>query len=86
MGAFLNWMKRRRLIVANPLEHVQKVSNDSPGSFRRALSLDEINRLLRVAPSHCATIYQTILYTGLRRQEISGLRWAISISPPHRLG
>ena len=75
MGAFLNWMKRRRLIVANPLEHVRKVSNDSPGNFRRALSVDEITRLLRVAPSHRATIYQTILYTGLRRQEINGLRW-----------
>jgi integrase len=74
-GAFLNWMKRRRLIVANPLEHVRKVSNDSPGNFRRALSVDEINRLLKVAPTHRATVYQTILYTGLRRQEINGLRW-----------
>jgi integrase len=75
MRAFLNWMKRRSLIVANPLEHVQKVSNDSPGGFRRALSVDEIKCLLRVAPAHRATVYQTILYTGLRRQEINGLRW-----------
>src|SRR5258708_7152538 len=75
MGAFLNWMKRRRLIVANPLEHVRKVSNDSPGNFRRALSVDEINRLLSAAPAHRATVYQTILYTGLRRQEINELRW-----------
>jgi integrase len=75
MRAFLNWMKRRSLIAANPLEHVQKVSNDSPGGFRRALSVDEITRLLRVAPTHRATVYQTILYTGLRRREINGLRW-----------
>jgi integrase len=68
-------MKRRRLIVANPLEHVRKVSNDLPGNFRRALSVDEINRLLSAAPAHRGTIYQTILYTGLRRQEINGLRW-----------
>ena len=57
MRAFFNWMKRRRLIVADPLEHVRKVSNDSPGNFRRALSVDEINRLLSVAPAHRATGY-----------------------------
>lgn len=64
--------------MANPLEHVRKVSNDSPGNFRRALSVDEIHRLLTVAPKHRATVYQTILYTGLRRQEINGLRWGES--------
>ncbi len=76
MRVFLNWMKRRRLIAANPLEHVQKVHNDSPGNFRRALSVDEINRLLAVAKAHRAAVYQTILYTGLRRNEINGLRWS----------
>jgi len=84
-SAFLNWMKRRRLIASNPLEHVEKISNDSPGGFRRALSVAEIERLLRVAPTHRATVYQTILYTGLRRQEINGLRWGdfdFTTNPP----
>jgi integrase len=84
-SAFLNWMKRRRLVAANPLEHVQKISNDSPGGFRHALSVAEIGRLLHVAPAHRATVYQTILYTGLRRQEINGLRWGdfdFTTNPP----
>ena len=84
-SAFLNWMKRRRLIANNPLEHVEKISNDSPGGFRRALSVAEIGQLLRVAPPHRATVYQTILYTGLRRQEINGLRWGdfdFTTNPP----
>jgi site-specific recombinase XerC len=56
MRIFLNWMRRRRLIVTNPLQFVQKVHNDSPGNFRRALSVDEIKRLLEVAPTYRATV------------------------------
>ena len=75
MRTFLTWMKGQRLILVDPLEQVRKVSNPGAGSFRRALSLDEINRLLAVAPPHRAIVYQTILYTGLRRTELNGLKW-----------
>ena len=49
------------------------------------MSVAEIERLWRVAPPHRATVYQTILYTGLRRQEINGLRWGdfdFTTNPP----
>ncbi len=72
---FFNWMKRNRLIAANPLEGVPKVADEFEGRFRRALSVEEIGRLLQVAPIHRAVVYQAILYTGLRRSELSGLKW-----------
>src|SRR5690606_35512892 len=34
-----------------------------------------IKRLLAVAPTYRATVYQVALYTGLRRNEINGLHW-----------
>jgi integrase/recombinase XerD len=43
--------------------------------FRRALSVEEIDRLCRVAPFHRAAVYQTIFYFGLRREETRGLKW-----------
>ncbi len=61
---------------SNPLKHVGKVNNYAAGSFRRALSLDEINRLLVEAPRHRARVYLVALYTGLRRAELNGLKWA----------
>ena len=72
MGAFLNWMIRKRLIPENPLRSVAKVPNHEAGGFRRSLSVEEIGRLLAVAPTHRATVYQTMLYTGLRRARFAG--------------
>ena len=69
------WMKRKRLLVADPLTEVRKVSNPNVGGFRRSLSVDEIHRLLAKSPRHRAVVYQTILYTGLRRAEMNGLKW-----------
>jgi len=73
---FFNWMKRNRLIAVNPLEGIPKVADEFEGRFRRALSPEEIGRLLQVAPIHRAVVYQAILYTGLRRSELSGLKWS----------
>ena len=69
------WMKRKRLLVADPLAEIRKVSNPHVGGFRRSLSVEEIQRLLAESPRHRAVVYQTILYTGLRRAEMNGLKW-----------
>lgn len=69
------WMKRKRLLVADPLVEVRAVPNPNVGGFRRSLSVDEIQRLLAKSPRHRAMVYQTILYTGLRRAEMNGLKW-----------
>lgn len=75
MRTMLLWMKRQRLILADPLAEMQKVANPNVGGFRRALSVDDIRRLLEKSPTHRARVYLTMVYTGLRRNEINGLKW-----------
>ncbi len=75
MRTMLLWMRRSRLILADPLSEVRKVHNDRLGSFRRSLSIEELQRLLTKSPRHRAVVYQTIVYTGLRRAEMNGLKW-----------
>ena len=75
MRTFLLWMKRERLILVDPLADVRKVANPGVGSFRRALSVDDIRRLLDKSPTHRARVYLTLVYTGLRRSELNGLKW-----------
>ncbi len=85
MCSLLQWMERHRLIIANPLKHAGKISNGSSQAFRRALSLEEIERLLASAPLHRAMVYLTALYTGLRRAELNSLKWEdfdLTCSPP----
>ena len=48
--AFANWCVETRRLVANPLSHMRKLDESSdPRHKRRALTEDEINRLLYVA-------------------------------------
>jgi integrase len=75
MRTMLLWMQRTRLILIDPLSEVRKVHNDRLGSFRRSLSVEELQRLLTKSPRRRAVIYQTIVYTGLRRAEMNGLKW-----------
>ena len=75
MRTFLLWMKSKRFILADPLENVRKVSNPNVGSFRRSLSVEEARRLLAKAPPHRALVYLALMYTGLRRNELNGLKW-----------
>jgi len=85
MRTFLLWMKRKRLILADPLETVRKVSNPNVGSFRRSLSVEQAQRLLATAPPHRALVYLALMYTGLRRNELNGLKWGdfdFGVAPP----
>ena len=75
MRTFLGWMKRRKLLLVDPLESVEKVKNPGVGSFRRSLSVEEARQLVAKAPTHRATVYLTMMYTGLRRNELAGLKW-----------
>ena len=66
-----NWLERQGVMPSNPFKHVQKVTNDRIGCYRRALSADELARLLAAAPPHRSWIYLFIAYTGLRRHEMN---------------
>jgi integrase len=81
----LNWMEQNQLVRGNPLKHVGLVDNSNRLAFRRALSSADAQALLDKAPSHRAVVYLTVLYTGLRRAELNGLKWedfTLDASPP----
>lgn len=71
--SLLNWMKRKRLIPHNPLEHVGKVRGEATFK-RRVLTPDEFGRLLAVSGRR-RPLYLFAVLTGLRRSTVRGLRW-----------
>jgi integrase len=74
---FLRWLRRQRWALENPFEFVDPVdARASAREYRRALTPDEVGRLLSSAPHPRRVVYLMILETGLRRRELSGLRWA----------
>ena len=71
----LNWMDKRGRIEGNPLKTVEFVTKGkAPIYERRALSDDEVSRLLSVSGKR-AFVYRTVLLTGLRRSELAALQW-----------
>jgi integrase len=73
---FLGWLVHQRLAVENPLAHVQRINTRGTWrQYRRALSADEMRRLLDNCPPPRRLIYLTAAFTGLRRSEMKGLRW-----------
>lgn len=77
MMTFLGWLKHQHRLGDNPLEHVQRIDTRATRKqHRRALSADELGRLLSVAPPHRSLVYQVAAYTGLRRSEMMALQWA----------
>ena len=74
---FLRWLVVQGLARENPLQHVQRIDTRGRSKqFRRALTRDELGRLLAVAPPHRRIVYLTAAFTGLRRAELSSLRWS----------
>lgn len=63
------------MLTQNPLKYVERVDTRGKAQFRRALSQDEVRRLLTAAPHFRAVVYLTAIYTGLRRNELNQLRW-----------
>jgi integrase len=72
-SAFLNWLKKQRIIRENPLHGVERVDTRLTPQFRRALTPDEAQKLLAAAPPTRAVVYLVLLETGLRRSELSQL-------------
>jgi len=74
-GALFNWMKAQGRVGVNPLEAVGRVETSGREKRRRrALSDEEVMRLLKVAGPRKAAYLAAVL-TGLRRGELDGLRW-----------
>jgi integrase len=72
---FFDWLEHQRMLTQNPLKYVERVDTRGKSQYRRALSQDEIGKLLSLAPHSRAVVYLTAIYTGLRRNELNQLRW-----------
>ena len=78
VASFMTWCVRRRQLLASPMVAVGK-QRERPADrrSRRALTDEEIQRLLEVAEDRGrAEWYLTALLSGLRRGEMLNLRWA----------
>ena len=73
--SFFDWLERQRMLSENPLKHVERVDTRGKSQYRRALTPEEVRRLLTVVPHIRAVVYVTAIYTGLRRSELNQLRW-----------
>jgi len=76
--ALCNWAVERGKLYANPLDKLSAIPIGKLEHERRALTEDEIRRLLNVADQGRLPrrlIYWTALVTGLRRAELKELQW-----------
>ena len=76
LRAFCTWCVLHGRMAANPTVHVEKV--DQSQDVRRelrALTGDELSRLLAAIPERYRLHYQVAMATGLRRNEILQLQW-----------
>jgi len=75
MMGFVNWMKKRQLLLIIPLDIVEKVeTRGRERRKRRAFTWEELRRLFEVSGPRMP-FYLTIFYTGLRRNEAESLLW-----------
>lgn len=74
-SSFFDWLERQRMLTESPLKHVERVDTRGKSQYRRALTQEEVRKLLAVSPHLRGVIYLTAIYTGLRRSELNQLRW-----------
>jgi len=72
--AFCNWCVVQGRIESNPLRSIGNARIVGPKVPRRALTVEELRRLVEVSPKR-GTIYLTAALTGLRRAELAALEW-----------
>ena len=75
LNGFFAWLVEEARWDDNPCKQVKRVKETEPTRRRRALTDDELTRLLATAPPHRALAYRLAATTGLRREELASLRW-----------
>jgi len=70
--SFCNWCVIRGYLSENPLEDLGKLDT-TPVDTYRALTVDEISRLLQSAPEHFRILCVVAMVTGLRAGELRSL-------------
>ena len=63
-------------MAKNPMQTVEKLPDQGMERLaRRALTEDELSRLLAVIPEEYKLVYLMAVFTGLRRAELEALEW-----------
>jgi site-specific recombinase XerD len=70
----LDWAVERNKLAINPLARLSP-AKDPPRIERRALSRDEVRRLLEASPDPLHDMWALYLATGMRRNELVFLKW-----------
>ena len=85
LNTFCRWCMKRNRLAANPVADVEKVDETADvRRQRRALTAEELVRLLDAVPEHYRLGYQVLMATGLRRSELLALRWGdVKLNAPH---
>ena len=85
LRTFCLWCVKRKRMGGNPVSDVEKVDETADvRRQRRALSADELSRLLDAVPDHYRLGYQMLMATGLRCAELLALRWEdVRLNAPH---
>ena len=85
LRTFCRWCIKRKRIGGNPVADVEKVEESGDvRRERRALTAEELQRLLVAIPEHYRLGYQMLMGTGLRRGELLALRWGdVRLNAPH---
>lgn len=78
LNQWFRWLVRERRARHNPVDSVQpyRVVPGDARPERRALSVEEVNRLFEVAHPYRALVYRVAACTGLRRKELRWLAWS----------
>jgi integrase len=75
-NVLLNWMQRQGRLIANPLAGVGRVQTQGKEKrVRRAVTDEEMRRLIGVASLEHRLPYLLAVHTGLRRDELKRLEW-----------
>lgn len=69
IASFCDWSVEREYLAEDPLKRLKKFDT-TPQTQRRALTADEIVRLLTVAPPQRRLLYEVALASGLRVREL----------------
>lgn len=76
LRSFSRWCRKMERMADNGIGAVEKVDCTSDvRRERRALSEDELVRLMKAVPAEYRRVYYFMLATGLRRAEVLDLRW-----------
>lgn len=76
LSGLFGWLVEDERWPTNPVSHVRPVEKGEPTRERRALSREELDRLVAAAPQRRGVAYLVAATAGVRRSELGALRWA----------